>query len=73
MADIEVDGYYQKQAKELIELLYDKHFLNDDLALESIEWLTDFVGFIIQSQCQTAAKVALLQARLRDNHRGTRV
>lgn len=63
---IEVDGFYKRHAKDLTDMLYDKGFLADDLSRESIQWLEDYIGFILQSHCQIAAKSALLLKRARD-------
>ena len=62
----EVDGFYQKQAKELVNLLFDKKFLNEDLTRESIEWLETYLGFVLASHCAMAAKTAVLTAKMRD-------
>jgi len=66
MTEINVEEYYKRQAKDLTNLLFDKGFLNNELTRESIDWLEDYIGFIIQSQCQTAAKVAVLIAKLKN-------
>ena len=66
MSEIKIEDHYKKQAKELTELLFDKRFLNDDLSRESIDWLEDFIGFVIQSQVNTAVKVSKLVAKMRD-------
>ncbi len=61
MSDIETDAfvveeYFKRQAKDLTNLLFDKDFLNPDLTRETIDWLEDYIGFVIQSHSQTAAK-----------------
>ena len=66
MADAKVDKYYKREAKELITLLFDKRFLNDDLSKDSIDWLEDYMGFLFQSKCEMAAKCAVLTASMRD-------
>ena len=66
MSDIKVEKYYQIKAKELTNMLFDKGYLNEDLTRESIDWLEDFIGFILQSNCEISAKVAVLTKRLRD-------
>lgn len=63
---VKVDEYYQREAKDLVNLLFDKRFLNDDLSREAIDWLEDYVGFVLQSRCEMAAKTAVLTAKLRD-------
>ena len=66
MSEIKVEEYYKKQAKDLTNLLFDKDFLNKELTRESIDWLEDYIGFIFQSQCQTAVKAAVLLAKLKN-------
>jgi hypothetical protein len=65
MAETQVDKYYKKEAKELIDLLFDRDFLNPELKRDSIEWLEDYIGFIFQSKSEMAAKTALLTAKLK--------
>ena len=62
----EVDEYYKRRADEMVKLLFDRRFLNDDLSLESIEWLKDYLGFVIQSFSDSAARTAVLTAKMRD-------
>ena len=64
--DTQVDEYYKRQAKELTNVLFDKGFLASDLALESIDWLEDYLGFILKSQCQMAEKNVLLVKKVRE-------
>ena len=66
MSDIETEPFYQKQAKDLTNVLFDKRFLNDQLSRESIDWLEDYLGFVIQSAAQSAVKCAVLVANMRD-------
>lgn len=64
---IEVDLHYKKEAKDLINLLFDKNFLNSELTRETIDWLEDFIGFLFQSKCDMAVKSSKLVARLKEN------
>lgn len=66
MADAKVDKYYKREAKELITLLFDKRFLNDDLSRDAVDWLEDYMGFLFQSKCEMSAKTAVLTASMRD-------
>ena len=65
MSDQKTEEYYKKQAKEEINMLFDKNFLNPDLTRESIDWLEDYMGFLFQSKCDMAARCAVLTARLK--------
>ena len=62
----EVNEHYMREAKELTNLLFDKDFLNPELTRESIDWLEEYLGFVFQSKCQSAAKIATLTAKLKD-------
>lgn len=66
MSDIQVEDYYKRQAKDLTTTLFDKGFLNDNLSRDAIDWLEDYLGFVIQSSAQSAAKVAVLTKKLRE-------
>lgn len=63
---MEADKYYKRQAKELIDMLFDKRFLNDELSRESIVWLETYIGLLFQSREEMAAKTAVLTAKFRD-------
>ena len=66
MSDIEVNAKYKKEAEQLINLLFDKRFLNDDLSKESIDWLEDFIGYLFESRISLAIKCHDLIAKTRD-------
>jgi hypothetical protein len=66
MSEITVEPYYQRQAKDLTTTLFDKGFLNAELSRDAIDWLEDYMGFVIQSSAQSAAKCAVLTAKLRE-------
>jgi hypothetical protein len=62
----QIEKHYRKRAKDLVDLLFDKRFLNNDLSRDSINWLEDYLAFCEQSSCEMAAKCALLTAKMRD-------
>ncbi len=62
----QIGPYYRVRAKELTNVLYDKRFLADDLSRESIEGLEEYLAFLIQSYCDSAARGALLSKQVRD-------
>ena len=64
--DIKVEEFYKIESKELIDLLFDRNFLNPKMTRESISWLQEYVGFLFQSKCQLAAKTAILVAKMKD-------
>lgn len=65
MSEIVIEEFYKRRAKDLTNLLFDKGFLANDLTRESIDWLEDYLGFLMQSQCQVAEKGALLLKSIR--------
>jgi len=65
----EVQPFYRQRAKETVDMLFDKRFLNDDLDRETTSRLEDFLGWLFQSQCESAVRVAELSARFRDSMR----
>ena len=68
MSETKVEPYYRREGKELVELLFDKRFLNDDLSKEAIDWLEDYLGFILQIKVNGAVKCALLTAEFRESN-----
>jgi len=68
MSETEVSDYYKREAKELVELLFDKRFLNDDLSKESIDWLEDYLGLIMEMRVNSAVKCSKLIAKFRDKN-----
>jgi hypothetical protein len=66
MSEIQVEAYYKREAKELTDMLFDKGFLADDLSRRSIDWLEDYLGFVLQVKCESAARAAELTKDARD-------
>lgn len=62
----EIDGYYKRITKDLTNMLYDEGFLSDDLSRESIDRLEDYLGFVLQAQCDMAVKSAKLAKKFRN-------
>lgn len=60
-----VEEYYKREARELIDLLHDKNFLNPELNRESMRWLEDYVGYLFQSKAEMTKKTVLLLASLK--------
>lgn len=65
------DPYYQKQANDLVNLLYDKRFLADDVARESMDKLEGFIAFILQSTAESAVRAHDLVKSFRDPRKGS--
>ena len=61
-----VEPYYKARAKETVDMLYDKGFLSDDLARESIDWLENYIGFLFQALCETSVRASQLIKKARE-------
>jgi len=61
----EVSPMYRKEAKDLVNMLFDKNLLNPELTRESIDHLEDFIGFLFQSKCEMAVTASKLVAKLK--------
>ncbi len=63
---IKLEKYHKREAKDLIDLLFNRNFLNPELTRESINWLEGYIGFLFQSKAQIAAKTATFIARIKE-------
>ena len=64
--DVKIEPYYQRHADDLVTMLFNERFLDDKVSLESIAALKEYVGFILQSQCQAAVRCAELVHRFKE-------
>ncbi|MCK9369545.1 hypothetical protein M0R04_06530 [Candidatus Dojkabacteria bacterium] len=64
--DGEVDEYYKRQAREYVDLLFDKGFLDENLSREAIRWLEDYSAYILQSAVRSSIKAHDLVRSLRE-------
>lgn len=62
-----INSFYAHRAKEVVDMLFDKRFLNDDLDRDTVNRLQDFLGYCFQSQAESAVKCAELAAKFRDS------
>lgn len=61
-----IDGYYQAQAKNVVDCLFDKGFLREDVSRDDMNAIEDLIGFLFQSHCDMAAKAALLTKKAKE-------
>ena len=61
---IEVEEYYKKQAKELVNMMYDNKIIDNSLTRETIDWLENYIGAVFQSKIDMAIKCTRLTDRL---------
>ena len=65
MAEEPIEPYYQKQAKELVDWLFDESILSPNLTRTNLAFLDDFIGFLFQSNAKMAGKCALATERMK--------
>lgn len=68
----QVEPFYSQRAKEIVDMLHDKRFLNDDLDRDTLGRLQDFLGGLFQSQAESAVRSAELAAGFRDSMRASK-
>jgi len=61
-----VDGYYQRIARDYIDVLHDKRLLNDDLSREALDIMEDYVAYVFQSIADSTKRMVELTAKFRD-------
>ena len=55
---------YNRQAKDLVNLLFDKRFLADDLTRESIQWLENYLALILSQTSESATSCERLLRKI---------
>lgn len=63
MSKTEVEPYYQRQAKEFVDLMFDKGLMNPELSRNSLQAIEDYIAFTFQSQAYSASRMAEITAR----------
>ena len=54
------DPYYMARGKELVDILYDKRYLADDLSRATIEGLEGFIAHLFQFHADSAVRISEL-------------
>ena len=65
--DLEIEGYYLKQAQSFIDMLVDKDILSPALNHEQVRGLEEYFAYIFQSQAYSASKLAEIMAKGKSN------
>lgn len=63
--DEKVEPYYLARGKEVVDMLYDKHYLDNDVTRESMSDLDEYMGFLFQMYVESAVKVDRLTRKVR--------
>jgi len=65
MTEEPVEPYYLKQAKELVDWLFDESVLNPNLTRTNLAFLDEYIGFLFESNAKMAGKCALATERMK--------
>lgn len=63
--DDKVEPYWLAQGKEVVDMLYDKHYLDNELTRDSMTELDEYFGFLFHSYVESAVKVDRLIRKIR--------
>ena len=61
-----IDKYYQRQAKYIVDMLFDKGFLDKDVSRDDMDAIEEFLGYMFQAYSDMAATVARLTKQGKD-------
>lgn len=61
----EVEPYYMKRSEEFIDMLFDKGYFGKDLKRKDMRDVEELLGYLFQSQCQSAVKVDQMTRKVR--------
>jgi ATP-dependent Clp protease adapter protein ClpS len=61
----DIEPYYQKQAKDFVDMLNDNKIVNPDLSRNDLRTVEDYVAYLLQSQANMASKTAVMLERLK--------
>jgi len=62
---LEVEPYYLRQGKDIVDVLFEKRFLDNDLVREALFDMDNYIGFIIQSCVETGVRADRLIRKVR--------
>ena len=61
----EVEPYYQRQAKDFVDMMFDNKLLNPDFSRDDMDRVEDYVAYLLQSGSQMSAKTAVMLEQMR--------
>lgn len=71
MSDTEkIEPYYQRQAKEFIDMMHDNKMINPIFSRDDMQALEDYIAYLLQSGAQSSAKAALIIDKLGNKVKG---
>lgn len=57
---MKVDKFYHRQARDFVDMLFDKGFLASDCSRHAIRGLEKYIGYLFQTQAESAVKCSEL-------------
>jgi hypothetical protein len=64
--DKPVDPFYLAKGTELVDMLFDKNYIDNNTSRESIRELDEYFGFILASYVEQAVKVDRLTRKIKN-------
>lgn len=62
---MKIEKYYKREARELIDFLFDKGFIAHDCSRESMRVLENYIAYILQSKINSAIRAHDLLKKIR--------
>lgn len=59
------EPYYQRQAKDFIDMIFDNKLFNPNLSRTDIQEVENYVGYLLESAAKTSAKVAVMLEKIK--------
>ena len=59
----QIDKYYERLARETMDMLYDKGFIAEGVSREDMRCVEEYIAYVISSQCQTAIRIERLMIK----------
>ncbi len=62
---LEVEPFYLRQGKDIVNVMFAKHYLDNDLLRDSMGDMDEYIGYVIQCSVETAIRADRLCRRIR--------
>lgn len=64
-----IEPYYQAQAKQLVDGLFDGGFFSETLSRDGMNDVEDLIAFFFQTICNSSVKAALMVKKFKEGQR----
>jgi len=65
MSKTKIEPYYQREAKQFVDMLFDSKIINPDFSRDDLQTVEDYHAYLLQSNAETSAKTAVMLAKLK--------